>query len=707
MKMNAIIWIVRRHKKILLSVGLSQLIFLFLCGQNIPLAVSVESGSQELQQLGAPLAAGQSKFLGCAWSSGQNTNFVKYWNQVTPENGGKWGSVEYTRDAMNWTALDAAYNLAKANNYPFKLHTLIWGAQQPSWMAGLDSANQRQEIEEWFSALAARYDSFAYVEVVNEPIHNAPNGMLPWGSTTPNINYAKALGGAGETGWDWVITSFRLARQYFPKSKLILNEYSVINSTTTTQQYIGIINLLKAENLIDGIGEQAHAFTTYGTTTSTMKDNLDALAETGLPIYLTELDIDGATDLIQLNEYRRIFPFFWEHPAMGGITLWGFRYGLWRTDQGAYLVTSTGVERPAFTWLKAYVNDTLTLTQSISVNSSDDNDTIFIDEPVQMSPTVLPANTTIPNVTWSLSPAGIATINATGLLTPVTVGKVTVRATAWDGSGVTGTRVIQIINRLAQSVTVSATGDIDTIAVGETLQMMASVLPENTTNPDIAWSVTPAENATINQNGILTAKTNGKVTVKATAMDGSGVADTMAITIIEILAQSIELSAADDIDTIVVEETLQMHATVLPENTTNPAFVWSVSPEGLAGISTGGLLTATAIGNVTVTATALDGSGVTGTFNITIESIPTGLFGNFLSEGIKVYPNPAVDGRFTIQGIDKISQVIITDLFGRMIQKYNLINQPKLEISLNNRSGIYFISLSNGKQAVYTKIIVE
>jgi endo-1,4-beta-xylanase len=696
----------KQYKFLFLAIAIG-LLTCYISGQNIASATRVESGSQKLQQVGAPLAAGQSKFLGCAWSSGQNTNFVKYWNQVTPENGGKWGSVEYTRDVMNWTALDAAFNLAKANNYPFKLHTLIWGAQQPAWMAGLDSTAQRQEIEEWFSALAARYDSFAYVEVVNEPIHNAPNGMLPWGSTTPNINYAKALGGAGATGWDWVITSFRLARQYFPKSKLILNEYSVINSTTTTQQYIGIINLLKAENLIDGIGEQAHAFTTYGTSTTTMKANLDALAATGLPIYLTELDIDGATDLIQLNEYRRIFPFFWEHPAMGGITLWGFRHGLWRTDQGAYLVTSTGVERPAFAWLKAYVNDTLTLTQSISVNSNDDNDTIFIDESVQMSTTVLPANTTIPNVTWSLSPAGIATINATGLLTPVTVGKVTARATAWDGSGVTGTRVIQIINRLAQSVTVSATGNIDTIAVGETLQMMASVLPENTTNPDVAWSVTPAENATINQNGILTAKTNGKVTVKATAIDGSGVADTMAITIIEILAQSIALSTADDIDTIVVGETLQMHATVLPENTTNPAFVWSVSPEGNAGISSGGLLSATAIGTVIVTATALDGSGVTGTLNITIENIPTGVPGNFLSESIKVYPNPAVDGKFTIQGIDKISQVVVTDIFGRMIQKYDALNQSVLEISLNTRPGIYFISLSGGKQAVCKKIVLE
>lgn len=249
-----------------------------------------------------PIADGNTKFLGSAWSSGQNLNFQNYWNQVTPENGGKWGSVEGTRDVMNWSGMDASYNLAKKYGMLFKQHTLIWGAQQPSWIGGLDTASQRKEIEQWFSLMAAKYPDMDYIDVVNEPLHNAPNGMLPWGSTTKNVDYAKALGGTGKTGWDWVVTSFRMARKYFPNSKLILNEYSVINSSSTTQNYIKIIKLLQAEGLIDGIGEQAHAFTTASTSEAILKANLDALATTGLPIYLTEVDIDGSTDLIQLKE---------------------------------------------------------------------------------------------------------------------------------------------------------------------------------------------------------------------------------------------------------------------------------------------------------------------------------------------------------------------------------------------------------------------
>src|SRR5690349_12739904 len=80
----------------------------------------------------APLASGQSKFLGSVYSTSQIVNFTTYFNQVTPENAGKWGSVEGTRNVMNWTELDAAYALAKSNGFPFRFHVLVWGNQQPT-----------------------------------------------------------------------------------------------------------------------------------------------------------------------------------------------------------------------------------------------------------------------------------------------------------------------------------------------------------------------------------------------------------------------------------------------------------------------------------------------------------------------------------------------------------------------------------------------
>ena len=315
---------------------------------------------------GPPLASDQPKFVGNAYSPSQMENFEAYWNQVTPENASKWGSVEGTRDTMNWGGLDAAYNLAKDNDFPFHFHMLIWGAQQPAWIDTLQPAEQLAEITEWFQAVANRYDDIDYLEVVNEPLpgHNPPDG------TSGRANYKEALGGDGETGWDWVLNAFRMAREIFPpETKLMLNDFNIISSYSNTSQYLILIRLLQAENLIDIIGEQGHAFTTNAPVV-TMKRNLDSLASTGLPIQITEMDIDGPSDEIQLLDYQRIFPALYEHYGVMGITLWGWRRGLWRDAQGAYIINQNGSERPALEWLKTYL-DTVIVSTSIEDNVVD------------------------------------------------------------------------------------------------------------------------------------------------------------------------------------------------------------------------------------------------------------------------------------------------------------------------------------------------
>jgi endo-1,4-beta-xylanase len=309
----------------------------------------------------AAIADGKPKWLGSAYSSGQSPNFATYFNQITPENGGKWGSVEGTRDVMNWGEVDAAYNLAKTNGWPFRFHILVWGNQQPAWIAGLPVDEKLEEIQEWFAAVAVRYPDIDYLEVVNEPISDPPDGLPGMFEAPGDLNdgnYIDALGGAGDTGWDWVLNAFRLARPLFPNAKLVLNEYSLLNDGNKLAQYVDLIELLQAENLVDVVSEQAHSFTVAAPSAATLQNNLDALAATGLPIMITEMDIDGsdsttANDQLQLERYQRVFPILWDHPSVIGVTLWGWRPGLWRAN--AVLVLGNGTERSAFTWMKDYV----------------------------------------------------------------------------------------------------------------------------------------------------------------------------------------------------------------------------------------------------------------------------------------------------------------------------------------------------------------
>jgi len=86
---------------------------------------------------------------------------------------------------------------------------------------------------------------------------------------------------------------------------------------------------------------------------------------------------------------------------------------------------------------------------------------------------------------------------------------------------------------------------------------------------------------------------------------------------------SIKVFGSNSIVSIVRGASLQMSSQVSPNDATNQAVTWSVSNGtnntlGEASISTTGKLTAVAIGQVTVKATAADGSGIVGTFVITI-----------------------------------------------------------------------------------------
>ena len=302
--------------------------------------VSAQSYSQ-------PLAAGKSKFLGNIIHSGYSihSEFSNYWNQVTPENAGKWGSVEPSQGYYNWTELDNIYNYALANGFLYKHHNLIWGSQQPGFMTNgsLDSSQQYQEIVNWIQASGARYTNANFCDVVNEPIHTPPS-------------YVNALGGKGTTGWDWVISAFQLARKYWsPSTKLLINEYSVINDPNANAQYRQIINLLKARGLIDGIGVQAHYFEIDGgVSPSVLKNNLDSLTATGLPVYASEFDINQQNDGTQNARYQEFLPIFWEDPGVYGVTLWGYTQNeTWKPY--TYLVTTSGAERPALQWLRNYM----------------------------------------------------------------------------------------------------------------------------------------------------------------------------------------------------------------------------------------------------------------------------------------------------------------------------------------------------------------
>ena len=283
------------------------------------------------------------KFVGNITTRGQvRASFESMWDQITPENEGKWGSVESIRTQMNWSALDRIHQFARQTGVRFKQHTFVWGSQQPSWLGSLSRAEQAEEVEEWIRLFCERYPDVELIDVVNEP---PPH-------TTPV--YMQALGGAGASGYDWIVQSFKLARKHCPKAVLILNDYNNIEYGADNTRFINIANAVKRAGApIDAVGAQAHD--AYKLPATTVKQLLDKLAdETALPVYITEYDLNIANDAQQRQVMEMQFPMFWKHSRVAGITLWGYVSGTtWLPNTG--LMSSSGTPRPALTWLLDYL----------------------------------------------------------------------------------------------------------------------------------------------------------------------------------------------------------------------------------------------------------------------------------------------------------------------------------------------------------------
>jgi uncharacterized protein YjdB len=301
------------------------------------------------------------------------------------------------------------------------------------------------------------------------------------------------------------------------------------------------------------------------------------------------------------------------------------------TAVGTVIVTASATDGSGVTG-SVTITVTPILVTSIGVTGAGGATTVVNGSTLQMNAAVLPADAASQAVTWSVTPGtGSATIDpSTGILTGLTAGAVTVTATATDGSNVTGSKAITVNPILVSSITVTGTGGATSVVTNSTLQMIATITPANAALQTVTWTVAAGTGtATIDPStGILTGLTAGAVTVTATATDGSNVTGTEAITVNPILVSSITVTGTGGATSVVNGAngaTLQMIATITPADAVLKTVTWSVAAGTDGGTATidpnTGILTGTAVGTITVTATATDGSGITGSEQITITPI--------------------------------------------------------------------------------------
>lgn len=193
--------------------------------------------------------------------------------------------VEFGKDAIKML------DWAKRNEMAVRGHTLVWYSQTPNWIFYEDFDQSKKLVSR--DVMLARMES--YIRQVFEFLENNGYAELFYAYDVVNEAWMED-GSMRENNWsktigdDYLWQAFYFADKYAPETiDLYYNDYNEQFKGDTLVKFANTLVDEDGNFLIDGIGFQAHLYTQDDL--NLYFQTVDKLAETGLKIQLTELDV--------------------------------------------------------------------------------------------------------------------------------------------------------------------------------------------------------------------------------------------------------------------------------------------------------------------------------------------------------------------------------------------------------------------------------
>jgi len=224
-----------------------------------------------------------------------------------------------------------------------------------------------------------------------------------------------------------------------------------------------------------------------------------------------------------------------------------------------------------------------------------------IGESYKLEASVFPDNAINKSVTWKSYNEQVCTVSDEGLVTATGIGSTLVTATTVDG-GLTANCIVKVIQHVEK---VSLNKVALELKVNESEQLIANVSPDNADNKTLTWSSSNNQVATVDANGNVQALKAGEAWIKAVSEDNKEAKDSCKVTINQPVTE-ISLSQTN-IELSNIGESVQLEATVMPEDASDKSITWKSNNEQVCIVSSTGMVTAIGAGTTVVTATTNDG----------------------------------------------------------------------------------------------------
>nr|ACC86116.1 multi-functional cellulase [Ampullaria crossean]AHB33335.1 multi-functional cellulase [Ampullaria crossean] len=257
-------------------------------------------------------------------SKGAYRDFIhQHYNWAVPENSLKWASIEPNRGQKNYQpGLNMLHGL---RNHGIKVrgHNLVWSVDNT--------------VQNWVKALHGDELRKVVHDHIVETINTFKGLVEHWDVNNENLHGQWYQHQLNDNGYN--LELFRIAHAADPNVKLFLNDYNVVSNSYSTNDYLRQGQQFKAANVgLYGLGAQCH-FGDESDPEPGTKQRLDTLAQVGVPIWATELDVVASDENRRADFYEHALTVLYGHHAVEGILMWGFwDKAHWRGARAALVV---------------------------------------------------------------------------------------------------------------------------------------------------------------------------------------------------------------------------------------------------------------------------------------------------------------------------------------------------------------------------------
>ena len=259
---------------------------------------------------------------------------------------------------------------------------------------------------------------------------------------------------------------------------------------------------------------------------------------------------------------------------------------------------------------------TVVPVSEISVNSNQTDVSLAIGSSYQLQAKVLPENATDKKITYTSHNPAVASVNEEGVITALSAGSAKITITASND-------ISKEINVTVTAVSVTnivfdpaLPGNPLLLSVGGNCPIHAKVQPENATDKNLTYSSDNEAVASVDAQGLITAKAVGSAKITIKASNGVSKEITVTVSTTHIPVTGIVIPSGETTIFVGNGGIRQIGAYAVPENATNKNLTYSIDDDSIASVTADGLITAKEVGSTTITITAAD--GISKTVNLTV-----------------------------------------------------------------------------------------